>query len=250
MKKIKLSKIELSKKKKLIVGILTLVLCVCIPIGIALAKFIKKDTVYTTPMRDVIADFYVEITDKERKAVEIDIKDLFPGKTQYIDFFVRSGKAGDENGDGAKKLEMDISYTVSLLRTGNLPVVYELYAFNDELTPEQEEVIGENTVENSGDVINFIKMEKNTEAGTGESGGAGVALGTNTIVDNFVPQDGEKFVLKKSSEDGEDYDRYRLKVSWDKDEQDPKFINEVDLVYLIVNAQQEEPQVDSSSVEP
>ena len=156
-------------KKKLIVASIVLGVSILIPVGSTLAKWLAKDEIRTNTIEEDTADFYVEITDKDKNPVinSIGIEELYPGAKKTVDFYVRSG----ENG---KKLDVDITYTISLMHTKNLPINYKLYEITDDKENEKpidkkEEIFNSYNkfdVENCYKLINNIYIIKHVEIPT------------------------------------------------------------------------------------
>lgn len=270
-----------SKKVKIVVALTILVLFVSIPLSIALAKFYKSYVGTIEDNRTKIADFYVDITDSDKKPVvnKIGIDNLNPGDTKEVVFYVRNGHtevmendgsnnggatsatpdaneevndggasatpdANEEANDGGTSATPDANIGVNNIRISDVNIDYSISLLHTNNLPLEYKLysVDKNDVKTEIQ-SNNSGTENGAESQAPDLGGTNAAeINTPTEI-KFGSDSNYLFTLdtKNKDSDGITYDKYILEVKWDKAKNDNGYIKEVDLIYMVVNAVQKEP---------
>lgn len=181
---------------------------------IAIAKFYKEENVETVLSGDNIASYHMELigTGKETTLTqELLLADLNPGDTKTVEFFI-------VNGNEEKNLysDVDMDYTIQIVHTNNIPLIYELY-------DEAGKKINTTSITEIGESFNNTGVYMNYD-------------NANT---------GELFTLKVDSNDSDTVvsHKYTLKILWPKDDESAnfKYVKEIDFLYININAYEHNP---------
>lgn len=181
------------------------VMCILSAAVCVFAKFYKEYSA-RTESNPVIADYYIDLlgADKSSPLVEkLSIENLNPGETKDIVIYIANGT---EEEDGSKRLsDVAMEYKLRFVHTGNLPLTYLLKdEAGNELAGTAEPYDEENPYYNGGDRMEYPSREMG-------------------VYDDIT------------------YQKYTVTISWDRSDNDAKYVKEIDVLYLVVDAAQQEP---------
>lgn len=226
------------KRTKKIVIIVLAVVFALVLIGFAWYYF-QLHRSANSEKREVMSPYYLYLVDQNgTDSLNLTIGNLHPGETKQIIVGV-SNKAPDGESEVAYPISKDSNfhYEMELAYTQNLPLDYRVYELQKTesgdfqktlLTQkaESEEISNKNNEEMYGehaeDIVNCGKYQIYDK----DAGGTALSLTTK------VNQGNVDF----------DLDYYMIELKWQDGIQFSDYLQETDLVYIIVNAMQLEPE--------
>lgn len=229
------------KRTKRVVIIVLAVVFVLVLFGFAWYYFQFHRSV-KSENREVMSPYYLYLVDKNgTDSLNLTIGNLHPGETKEIVIGV-SNKAPNGESEAAYPISKDSSfhYEMELAYTQNLPLEYKVYELQktesgdfqkksaNQLTQKEgseeiskkknEEMYGEN----AENIVNYVKYQIYDKD----------AEGTDLSLTAKVNQGNVDF----------DLDYYMIELKWQEGIQFSDYLKETDLVYIIVNAMQLEPE--------
>lgn len=226
------------KRTKKIVIIVLAVVFALVLIGFAWYYF-QLHRSANSEKREVMSPYYLYLVDQNgTDSLNLTIGNLHPGETKQIVFGV-TNKAPDGESEVAYPISKDSNfhYEMELAYTQNLPLNYQVYelqktesgtfqktlltqkAGSEEISNKKnEEMYGEN----AEDIVNYGKYQ------IYDKDGGGTALSLTTKIN----QGNVDF----------DLDYFMVELTWQEGIQFSDYLKETDLVYIIVNAMQLEPE--------
>lgn len=211
--------------------------------------------------RDVMTPYYLYLVDKNgTDSLKLSVGNLHPGETKQIMIGVTNQKPNNEGGVSYQiGKNSSFHYDLELAYTSNLPLNFTVYALteNDEASGESAYTATwtdkdshsvtkkfQKSLLNRNDGTSTTLTEKNNKEMYGEDK---VDQTVNTATYDVYDKNGEAdFQLKTTvGEDGKvsfDLNYYLIELSWQNDISFPDYLKETDLMYVMVNAMQLEPQ--------
>lgn len=252
---------KLNRKQFLTIVIM---LCVMLLMLISFAwYYFKVDKEADSEQADVMAPYYLYLLDEDGKSLSLSIGSLHPGETKQVVIGVSNKPAGSTSGYLAGK-NSKFDYKLALAYTQNLPItytVYELKKGNTEDTDSTNQIFtvkdpldGEVALQKYLMAKDDEQSETLTEANNEEMYGEELAQSVvNYVQYDLYPYDsdntsgsGKTLCLEtKITDDGTtsyEMDYYLIEMEWKSEIDFSKFIKETDLVYVIVDAVQPEPE--------
>ncbi len=265
---------KLNRKQFLVLVIMLSVMLIML-ISFAWYYF-KVDKEVDSEEADVMAPYYLYMLDGEGNSLSLSIGSLHPGETKQVVIGV-SNKPADSSlnlDDYLVGKNSQFDYKFALAYTQNLPITYKVYELlktenaDPEFTvkePSGEEVkLEKNEMNKDEDKSEELTEENNTEmyqdeaeveegktvdeivnyvqydlypydsGSVGDSGKSKTALSLKTVVDN-------------NGTTSYEMDYYLIEMEWKDGIEFSNFIKETDLIYVIVDAVQPEPEAQAES---
>ncbi|MBQ4521470.1 MAG: hypothetical protein IJA10_00750 [Lachnospiraceae bacterium] len=205
----------------------------------------------------------------DKQSLQFSVGNIHPGEVKQVVICVSNQKPEDivgENIDIAK--ESDFNYDLEFIYTENLALDYEVY----ELTQTE---ISEGEVAPDGSIViegveGFYWSKKSSSDGLGENNSTiksltGVNVSNerwNAVFDtanedilNGIQNKGQYLLFQKDATENElhltyknskyEYDFYLIEMSWKENANFSDNAKETDLLYVVVNAKQPEPQLET-----
>lgn len=239
---------------QMIVAMALVMVLILVLVTYAWYTFLLKRQV-NSEERDVMQPYYLYLVDKNGTDVlNLTVGNLHPGETKQIVIGVTNQKPNGASGSGytiAK--DSQFNYELELAHTSNLPLNYTVFAEKDDATGENSRTL-EWTEKNGTPVRkSFEKLSRNESTSSTVSSKNNtemysdnvsntVNLGTYDIYDKTS---GSDFQLNSKVENNNvvfDLNYYLIELSWQEGIQFSDYLKETDLMYVIVNAMQLEPQ--------
>lgn len=256
-----INRIHINKKR------LKVLVCILVILSLTVfvyAKFIAEYMASSNVPSGVSADYYMDVIwdnkndsdsandDDEaiRLSQMLDLEELNPGDKQLITFAVRNGHVKERDQDNQAVLQIsdiDLNYTIEIIHTQNLPLIYNLYEYVGE---DNGDTVGENGEKSKYRKITGVLENSIFSNSTNKYENKGVR---EIYKKGFLDEDaqfndsGSDFILKRKrtfskTENDITIRNYLLEIEWPKEEnKNPdgvKYSNEVELVYLVVNGTQ------------
>lgn len=256
MKKVTVKQRKTQMKRK---QSITLIVMFCVLL-FALTSYawyhFKADKEVDSELADVMAPYYLYLIDDEGASLSLTIGSLHPGETKNVIIGVSNKPAGDNDAGYLVGKDSEFAYQMVLAYTQNLPITYNVYELR-----ETEEASKEFSVEDpeTGDIIHLKKIPVAkaetesaalTEANNQEMYGDGADSVVNYVQYDMYSADGDNvpLVLKTEVKDvttSYELDYYLVEMNWADGIEFQDFIKETDLIYVIVDAVQPEPEVEN-----
>ena len=207
---------------------------------------IKKEA--DSEILDVMTPYYLTLLNpSESDALSLSVGRLMPGKVKQIVFCV-SNRNDEENGINSDKADFD--YTLELIHTDNLDLIYSLYAL-EAATADTADIVAEDvlvvdgvpttqptywTVQTPGSPLagNDVSAERHEQ----------VSLSGNEINSGtYIAYEGEDLHLSVT-ENGYDSQYFLLEIEWTESAQTnfERYERETDMIYVLAKAVQPVPQ--------
>lgn len=224
--------------RKLLIVIMVGVCLLLMMIGFAWYYYLSHHHVMSEK-REVMPPYYLYLVDENgTDRLQLTIGNLHPGETKQIVFGVSNKNPEGGSGDSYTiSKNSKFNYELELAYTQNLPITYKVYS----LTKAQ----------GSGDDIKTLLTavsqsaeltDKNNNKMYGDKVLDTVNLGK---YDLYNKTSGADFDLATKVENDVvtfDLDYYMIEITWKDDIRFSDYLKETDLVYVIVNAMQLEPE--------
>lgn len=268
----KSKQVNTKRSRKLVAAIMVTV-CLLLMIGFAWYYYLTHRKVLSEE-RDVMPPYYLYLVDANgTDKLQLTVGNLHPGETKQIVFGV-SNQAPEGDREASYKIGKDsqFNYELELAYTQNLPVEYKVY----ELTKVENGTSDEGSGTSNGNTVtvewtdksnntvsqSFKKPESalvpignsNTISETNNSEMYGDKVKTTVNLgkyDLYNKNSGAAFDLTTKVENDKvtfDLDYYMIEIQWKDGIQFSDYLKETDLVYVIVNAMQLEPEETTTAV--
>lgn len=230
-------KVKKKRSKKLLIVIMVGV-CLLLMIGFAWYYYLSHRQVMSE-QREVMPPYYLYLVDeKGTDQLQLTIGNLHPGETKQVVFGVSNKNPEGGSGDSYTiSKNSKFNYELELAYTQNLPVTYKVYALTKAEGSGNDTKKALTAVSKSSELTN-----KNNNKMYGDKVGDTVNLGK---YDLYNKTSGADFDLATKVENGVvtfDLDYYMIEITWKDDIRFSDYLKETDLVYVIVNAMQLEPE--------
>lgn len=178
-----------------------------------LAKYYKDYNIKNDISTIKAADYYFDMINAESKTKPLEaisLQNLNPGETKQIVFMVRNGSEKD----GRKVLsDVNIVYDIEIIHTKNLPLTYKVYD------------------ENGIELVNTVVTDNS-------QGNDYLNLGKSILYSK--DNESKELVLEKSN-GNINYKQYILEINWNINDNDSKYVKEIDALYLKVTSYEQKP---------
>lgn len=248
---------KMKRKQVLILGIMLSVMFFFL---ISYAWFyFKADKEIDSELADVMAPYYLYLIDEEGDSLSLTIGSLHPGEIKEVVIGVSNRPAEAENSkdDYLVGKNSEFEYQLALAYTQNLPITYKVYELKETEVSDMEFSVAD---PESGNIVYLKKYDvdkdadesqKLTEENNKEMYGDTADSVVNYVQYDLYPydSDGASLRLKTKVENlttSYELDYYLIEMEWAEELVFQDFIKETDLVYVIVDAVQPEPQVESN----
>lgn len=228
--------------------------------------YFKTDKEVDSELADVMAPYYLYLLDGEGDSLSLSIGSLHPGETKQVVIGV-SNKPADSSlnlDDYLVGKNSQFDYKFALAYTQNLPIVYSVYEL--EIVEDESDITATDQSNNtiylakqdiSKDEAESVRLtEENNEEMYQDAVGDG---GSVEDIVNYVQYDlyttdykSVPLCLETTVNAGStsyELDYYLIEMEWKDGIEFSNFIKETDLVYVIVDAVQPEPEVKTEAGE-
>lgn len=217
--------------------------------GVSFAWFTKVERVTESKVTNVMEPYHLSLLNPgETSAMQLSIGNLIPGNTKQILFCV-------SNKNNENSINMgggDFDYSLELIHTDNLALIYTLYAL-EQADEETADLVSEDTVTENGETTTtysyWIRGQEPLEGidvstqrhehGSVNLTGTEVNCGTYTSYTN--ENNNNQFHLT-DSEDGYASEYFLLEIDWQEIDDFAEYEKETDMIYLLVKALLPEPE--------
>lgn len=235
---------------RIIVAFVLVQACILSVTSYAWYTFLGDRNVYSEE-REVMPPYYLYlVNDKDTERLQLTVGNLHPGETKEIVIGVtnKDPNAGTGTGYTIGK-DSSFHYELELVHTENLPLKYRIYALQSaEGGTASDQTVTVNgkpytkhdlsMAANSGDISN-----KNNEEMYGTDWGNKVNRGNYKIYDKTSGADFTLETIVDTSGNVQfDLDYYMIELEWEDGIQFSDYLKETDLIYVLVNAMQLEPE--------
>ena len=262
---------KLNRKQFLVLVIMLSVMLIML-ISFAWYYF-KVDKEVDSEEADVMAPYYLYMLDGEGNSLSLSIGSLHPGETKQVVIGV-SNKPASGDADYLVGKNSSFDYKMALAYTQNLPITYKVYELlkTENADPEftVKEPSGEvvelekNEMSKDEEKSNELTEENNTEMYQDEAevkAGKSVNEIVNYVQYDLYPYDSGsagdsdeskttlslKTVVDNNGTTSYEMDYYLIEMEWKDEIEFSNFIKETDLIYVIVDAVQPEPEAQAES---
>lgn len=219
-------------------------------------------------MRDVMQPYYLYLVEPNgTDSLRLSVGNLHPGETKQIMIGVTNKKPNNENSVSYQiGKNSNFHYDLELAYTSNLPLNFKVYSLKEDAQASGESAYTakwtdhnnqpvtkkyEKSLLTKNDQTSNSLTDKNNKEMYGEDK---VDQTVNKATYDVYDKNGtSNFELKTTvGENGEvsfDLNYYLIELSWQNDISFPDYLKETDLMYVMVNAMQLEPQESQESQE-
>lgn len=216
--------------------------------------------------RDVMQPYYLYLVEPNgTDSLRLSVGNLHPGETKQIMIGVTNQKPNNEGGVSYQiGKNSSFHYDLELAYTSNLPLNFQVYALTEtdqasgestytaKWTDQSKQSVTKNyektLLTKNGDSSKQLTDKNNSEMYGADNVEQTVNQATYDVYDKNGDTDFQ--LSTKIDENGDvtfDLNYYLIELSWQNDISFPDYLKETDLMYVMVNAMQLEPQESAGS---